>query len=178
MFHISLLFTEVNDLLFTVVVYYLRWEFMDLHRLMCDDTQLVMQLTLHKLRHLRLSQMVRNLDDILRGYLGTSMIMCTSDMCFVISALHESQRSYEIMGFVALLSVLFSYTWHTCSPQYIHQYMGKLTYSRTDLYTPTHSVTARRMLLLIFGSSNSSGTIVVVVAAAAVVVIVVVVLCS
>ena len=94
-------------LLFTVAVYYLIWEFMDLHRLMCDDTQLVMQLTLHKRRHLCLSQMVGDLDDILWGYIGTSMIMCTFDMCFVISALHESQRSYEIMGFVALLSVLF-----------------------------------------------------------------------
>ena len=92
---------------FLVAAYYLRWGFMELHRLMSDDTQLVSQLALHKTVHLRLSQLTGDLDDILWGYTGASMTMCIFDMCFVIFVFHESHRSSEIMGSVSLLILAF-----------------------------------------------------------------------
>ena len=93
-------------LLLIVAAYYLRRGFKDLHSFMSDDTQLINQLALHKLQYLRLSQLVEDLDDILWGYTGASMAMCTFDMCFIISALHGSHKPYEIIFSVALLMSL------------------------------------------------------------------------
>ena len=53
--------------------------------------------------HMFLSQMTRKLDDILWGYIGASMIMCTFDMCFVIFTLCDSHSTLVTVESVALL---------------------------------------------------------------------------
>ena len=94
--------------LFMVAAYYLRWGFKDLYGRMATDTQLVNQLATHKHGHMRLSQMTEDLDDILWGYTGASIIMSTFDMCFVIFTLRDSHSTLEIMGSVALITLALS----------------------------------------------------------------------
>ena len=89
--------------LFVVSSYYLRWGFKDLQGRMTHETQLLNQLSLYKREHMFLSQMTRKLDDILWGYIGASMIMCTFDMCFVIFTLRDSHTTLGTIGSVVVL---------------------------------------------------------------------------
>ena len=86
-----------------VASYYLRWGFRDLQSRMANDTQLVNQLAMYKREHMRLSQLTGDLDDILWGYIGASMISCTFDMCFVIFTFRDSHSTVAIVGSVTLL---------------------------------------------------------------------------
>ena len=88
---------------FEVAAYYLRCGFKDLQGHMANDTQVVSQLATYKREHMRLSQMTGDLDDILWGYTGASIIMCTFDMCFVIFALRNSHSTLGTAGSVAIL---------------------------------------------------------------------------
>ena len=95
-------------LLFMVSVYYLRWGFKNLYKLMTDDTQLINQLALHKFQHMRLSQLTEDLDSILWGHIGASLTMCTFDLCLLIFTFHGSHRVTDIMGSIALLILALS----------------------------------------------------------------------
>ena len=90
-------------ILFVVATYYLRWGFKDLHNTMASDTLLVNQMASHKRAHMRLSQMTGDLDDILWGYNGASIVMCTVDLCLVIYTLHYTKGFMEFGGSIMLL---------------------------------------------------------------------------
>ena len=95
-------------LYFLTAGFYLRRGFRDQHILMENDLQLVDRLALHKLRHIRLSNMTQELDDILLGYIGPSIAMCTFDLCFVIFTLHDGHSSTEVAGSAAMLLLALS----------------------------------------------------------------------
>ena len=90
-------------MLFVVATYYLRCGFRDLRNTIASDTQLVDHLALHKRTHMRLSQMTRDLDDILWGYNGVNVAMCTINLCFVIFTLHDSNSFMETTGSISIL---------------------------------------------------------------------------
>ena len=90
-------------ILLVVATYYLRWGFKDLHNTMASDTRLVNQIALHKRAHMRLSQMTGDLDDILWGYNGANIAMCTVDLCLVIYTLQNSKGVMEFGGSIMLL---------------------------------------------------------------------------
>ena len=90
-------------LFFFTVGYYLWCRCKDPHILMAKGGQLVDRLALHKHRHMRLSQMTEELNDILLGYIGTNIVMYTFDLCFVISTLPDDHIFTAIARAVTIL---------------------------------------------------------------------------
>ena len=57
---------------------------------------------------MRLSQMTEELNDILLGYIGRSIVTYTFDLCFVISTLLDDHISTEIAGSATMLILALS----------------------------------------------------------------------
>ena len=90
---------------FMTGTYYLRAGFKDLYETMADDSQIVTRLSMYKSQHLRLSKLTGNLDYILRGMIGTSIVIGTFDMCFLIFTLNSNNDITVLMGSIIILLV-------------------------------------------------------------------------
>ena len=88
---------------FLTGAYYLRAGFIDLHKAMERDPQMVTNFSTYKEMHLCLSELTARLDHILRGYIGSSLIMATFDMCFLIFTLGDTKSILVLLGSISIL---------------------------------------------------------------------------
>ena len=88
---------------FLTGAYYLRAGFIDLHKAMGDDSEMITNLSTYKQQHLRLSEITETLDSILRAYIGASLSMATFDMCFLIFTLGGNDSMLVLMGSIGVL---------------------------------------------------------------------------
>ena len=93
------------SLLFLVAGYYLCRAFRGLYRGMEVDQHLMTELASYKMQHFHLSQLTAMLDDILWGYIGTTVGMSTFDFCLIIFALEPNQGP---LGTIIPITTLFA----------------------------------------------------------------------
>ena len=89
---------------FLVAGYYLYRAFKRLYRGMEVDQHLITELATYKMQHFHLSQLTAMLDDILRGYIGTTVGMSTFHFCLIIFALGDNQGP---LGRISSINILF-----------------------------------------------------------------------
>ena len=63
----------------------------------------IYRLALYKCRHICPSHLTAELNGILSGYIGPSIVICIFHLCFAISTLHDDHSCTEIAGSAAML---------------------------------------------------------------------------
>ena len=85
--------------------YYLRSGFIDLHKAMQDDQEIVSHLSNYKHQHMCLSDLTAALDRMFKAYIGTALAMATFDMCLQIFTLGDDKKGVVLLGSISLLCV-------------------------------------------------------------------------
>ena len=93
---------------FNTGAYYLRAGFIALCTTMEDDLQIIAHLSTYRHQHLRLCKLTATLDEILRTYLGASIVMSTFDMCSVIFTLNDDRRTAVFAGSIFMMGLSFA----------------------------------------------------------------------
>ena len=85
--------------------YYLRSGYIDLHKAMQDDQDMILHLSNYKHQHMNLSELTATLDRICTAYIGTALAMAAFDMCLVIFTLGDDKKGAVLLGSIGILFV-------------------------------------------------------------------------
>ena len=88
---------------FATGAYYLRAGFIDLHKTMYGDPQMVSHMSSYKKQHMRLAELTETFHGIVKVHIGASITMAAVDMCFVVSTIGDDYRIMALLGSISVI---------------------------------------------------------------------------